>query len=89
MAVCRENPDLDLVLMDIKLPELDGYEASRQIREFNKDIIIIAQTALGLAEDKVKAIAAGCNDYIAKPIKHDELSNMIVKYLKLRDYEDA
>jgi len=67
--------------MDIRMPEMDGYEATRQIRKFNKDVIIIAQTAYALAGDREKAIAAGCDDYITKPIKADELKQIIKKYL--------
>jgi len=78
----KDNQDIDLVLMDIQLPELNGYEATRQIREINKDAIIIAQTAFGLYGDKEKALNAGCNDYIAKPIKEKELHAMIFKYFK-------
>jgi len=81
VAVFQNNPDIDLVLMDIEMPEMDGYEATRQIRKSNKDVIIIAQTAYALEGDNEKAIAAGCDDYIAKPIKADELEQMIIKYL--------
>ena len=59
---------------------MDGYEATRQIRQFNKDVIIIAQTAYGLSGDREKAIGAGCNDYISKPIKIDELKELIQKH---------
>ena len=62
------------------MPDLCGYEATRQIRQFNKDIIIIAQTAFGLADDREKALEAGCNDYIAKPINNNELISLIQKY---------
>ena len=65
--------------MDIRMPEMDGYEATRQIREFNKDVIIIAQTAYALSGDRKKAIEAGCDDYIPKPINKDELIDMIGK----------
>jgi PAS domain S-box-containing protein len=77
---CRNNPDIDIVLMDIRMPEMDGYEATRQIRQFNKDVIIIAQTAFGLSGDREKAIKAGCNAYISKPILKDELLGLIQKY---------
>jgi PAS domain S-box-containing protein len=80
--ICRNNPDLDLILMDIQMPGLNGYEATRQIRQFNKDVIIIAQTAFGLSGDKEKAIEAGCNDYISKPINKDKLLALIQKYFK-------
>ena len=80
VAACRNNPDLDLVLMDIEMPEMNGYEAARQIRLFNQDVIIIAQTAYALAGDRKKAVAAGCNDYIAKPFNTTTLTALLKKY---------
>ncbi|HEY5590120.1 MAG TPA: PAS domain S-box protein [Paludibacter sp.] len=82
IEVCRINPDLDLILMDIQMPYLNGLEATRQIRQFNKNVVIIAQTAYGLSGDREKAIEAGCNDYISKPINKDELLSLIQKYFK-------
>ncbi len=82
VQLCKENPDIDFVLMDIKMPELNGYEATKQIREFNKDLIIFAQTAFALPGDREKSIAAGCNDYIAKPYSQSELTELIDKYFK-------
>lgn len=82
VEVCRNNPDIDLILMDIQMPEINGYEATRQIRKFNKEVIIIAQTAYGLSGDREKAIEAECNDYISKPIRKDELMALIQKYFK-------
>lgn len=82
VEVCRNNPDTDLILMDIQMPVMNGHEATRQIRQFNKDVVIIAQTAFGLSGDREKAIEAGCNDYISKPIKKDELLSLIRKYFK-------
>ena len=76
----RDNPDIDLILMDIRLPIMSGYEAVSKIREFNKEVIIIAQTAHGLSGDKEKAINAGCNDYLTKPVIKNELLAMIKKY---------
>ena len=81
VEMCRNNPDLDLILMDIQMPGLNGYEATRQIRQFNKKVVIIAQTAFGLSGDREKSIAAGCNDYIAKPISKAGLIALIQKYL--------
>jgi len=80
VELCRSHPDIDLVLMDIKMPKLDGYEASRKIREFNKEIVILAQTAFAMAGDKEKSIEAGCDDYIAKPVQKDDLIEMISKF---------
>ncbi len=80
VEACKKNPDIDLVLMVIQMPEMDGSEATKQIREFNKEVIIIAQTAYGLSGDREKAIHAGCNDYIAKPIEKDKLVALIQKH---------
>jgi PAS domain S-box-containing protein len=80
IQLCKNNPEIDLVLMDVKMPVINGYDATRQIREFNKNIIIIAQTAYGQNSDKEKAIAAGCNDYIAKPINKAKLLALIHTY---------
>jgi CheY-like chemotaxis protein len=82
LETCRDNPDIDMILMDIQMPEMSGYEATRQIRQFNTDVIIIALTAFALAGDRENALEAGCNDYIAKPIKKDELMGLIQKYFK-------
>ena len=73
-------PDIDLILMDIQMPEMDGYEATRKIREFNKGVIIIAQTAFALSDDRDKAIKAGCNEYIPKPINRALLDELIGKH---------
>jgi signal transduction histidine kinase/ActR/RegA family two-component response regulator len=80
VEACRNNPDLDLVLMDIRMPIMDGNEATRQIRQFNKDIIILAQTAYAFSGDKEKALKAGCNDYISKPINKAVLYELIKKH---------
>lgn len=77
VAICRRNPDIDLILMDIKMPQMNGYEATREIRKFNNDIFIIAQTAYAMASDRKKAMEAGFNDYISKPINKSELIAMI------------
>lgn len=77
----KAHDDFDLVLMDIKLPRMNGYDATHEIRKFNKDIIIIAQTAYAISGDREKAIAAGCDDYIAKPIVKKDLLNMFAKYM--------
>ena len=80
--ICRDNPDIGLILMDIKMPELNGDEVTREIRKFNKDVIIIAQTGLVLSTDKEGLIKSGCNDYISKPINKEELLTLIQKYFK-------
>ena len=80
VEMVQDNPDIDLVLMDIKMPEMDGYVATQKIREFNKNVIIIAQTAYALAGDREKAINSGCDNYISKPIEKNKLKEIIGKY---------
>jgi CheY-like chemotaxis protein len=76
----RNIPDIDLILMDIRMPEMDGYEATRQIRKFNTDVVIIAQTAFALAGDREMAIAAGCTDYVSKPIDKASVQALVWKH---------
>lgn len=72
---------VDLVLMDIRLPDIDGYEVTRQIRLQKAQLKIIAQTAYATSSEKQKALDAGCNDYISKPIDQKSLLSMITKYI--------
>ena len=76
----RQNPDIDLIMMDVKMPKMDGYQATREIRQFNKNVIIIAQTAYALIHEREKAMEAGCNDYISKPLSVDLLKALVQKY---------
>ncbi|MBK9356064.1 MAG: response regulator [Bacteroidales bacterium] len=76
---CQKHPELSLLLMDIKMPEMNGYEATRQIRMFCKDLPIIAITAYAMHSDEQKAIGAGCDDYLSKPVDSEKLMR------KLRD----
>lgn len=80
IEACRNNPDIDLVLMDIKMPGMDGHEATRQIRQFNPGVIIIAQTAFAFTGDQEEALAAGCSDYISKPLNKHALLGLIKKH---------
>lgn len=75
------NPDLDLIFMDIKMPILSGLEATQEIRKFNKDIIIIAQTAFAINNEKNNIIMSGCNDYIAKPYTENDILVLIKKWV--------
>jgi len=77
VELCRSHPEINLVLMDIKMPLMDGYEATRLIKEFRKKLPVIAQTAYALSNDKNKALNAGCDDYVSKPIGKDILLKMI------------
>lgn len=79
--LCRKHTDVDLVLMDIKMPGIDGFQATREIRQFAKDLPIIALTAYAMADDKDTSLEAGCNDYISKPVKRNRIFSILDKYL--------
>lgn len=81
VAVALANPDLDIILMDIQLPVMDGYSALSKIRETNKNIPVIAQTAYGLLGDKEKILNSGFTDYIIKPILSQNLIDKLVTNL--------
>ena len=79
----KENQNkYDLILMDLQMPILSGYDATIQIREFDKNIPIVALTAAAMIEDKEKVLKFGMNDHLSKPINSSELYNTIIKYSK-------
>jgi CheY-like chemotaxis protein len=75
------SPEIDIVLMDIKMPEMNGYEATREIKKVRPELPIIAQTAYALAGEKEKILSAGCDDYLSKPIMGKVLLEKIDNYL--------
>jgi CheY-like chemotaxis protein len=80
--VALSNPDIEIILMDIQLPVLDGFSALAKIREVRKDIVVVAQTAYGLLGDKEKILNSGFNDYIIKPILSQNLLDKLTVNLK-------
>jgi len=79
--ICKENKNISLVLMDIQMPVLNGLEATKHIKQFRKDLPIIAQTAYALKGDREMSLNAGCDDYISKPIDTKVLFTTIEKYI--------
>jgi len=77
ISICKNSKDIDLVLMDINLPDVDGYEATSQIKAFKPNLPIVAQTAYAMAGEKKKSIEFGCDDYISKPILPEKLFSII------------
>ena len=77
----KTNPDILLILMDIKLPFMDGYEATKAIKQINPKIHIIAQTAYAMLGDREKALSAGCDNYITKPLDLKKLQDLVMLYL--------
>jgi PAS domain S-box-containing protein len=78
----EKEPGINLILMDIKLPVMDGHEAARKIKKRYPNITIIAQTAYAMENDKRKAMEAGCNDFITKPIDRKKLLALVDKYVE-------
>lgn len=81
--LCQEAKEIDLILMDIKMPVMNGHEATEIIKSKFPDLPIIAQTAYSTEEDKKQAIKFGCDDFISKPLNVEKLFGMINKYLKI------
>jgi CheY-like chemotaxis protein len=79
--LCKNNPDIDIILMDIQMPVMNGYEAIKKIREFNKEVIIITQSAFVFTDEAEKAIEVGGNGYISKPINKNQLIDHIKKQI--------
>lgn len=80
--LCKANNEIDLILMDIRMPNLNGYEAFTQIKEFNKEIPIIAQTSYSFEEELTKIKNLGFNGFISKPIDKNQLYELMKMYLK-------
>jgi CheY-like chemotaxis protein len=81
IELLKREDDIDLVLMDIRMPEMNGLDTTRKIRESYPDLPIIAQTAYAQISDMKVALDCGCNDYISKPIEAHELNAKLLKYL--------
>ena len=81
--ICSKEDNIHLIMMDLKMPILNGFDATRKIKSMGLDIPIIAQTALAIPGDKQKALDVGCDDYISKPIDYDKLLEIIEKYISI------
>lgn len=81
LEICEREKNIDLVLMDLQMPDMNGYEATTILKQKYPDLPVIAQTAFAMSDDRDKAINAGCDDYLAKPIKSNDLLMMCMKYL--------
>lgn len=81
VKLCKNDPDIDLVLMDLNMPVMNGYDATKAIKSFRPTLPIIAQTAYAIAGDREKSLAVGCDEYISKPIKREELLDKVSKFI--------
>jgi CheY-like chemotaxis protein/two-component sensor histidine kinase len=84
--IVEKNPDIDIILMDIKMPRMDGYKARELIKKSHPNIPIIAQTAYAMQDDKHKILNAGFDDYISKPVKREDLLDHVSKYCCTKDF---
>lgn len=82
LEIFKSDPDIQLILMDIQLPGLNGLEVTKAIRKFNSEIPIIAATANAFDDDKHACLQAGCNKFITKPINFNELFELMDLFLK-------
>ncbi len=80
--LCNAHPEIEIVLMDVRLPGMNGLDATRVITSIRKDLPVIAQTAYASEDDQKAAYSAGCWDFIAKPIPANDMIKMIKKYLE-------
>jgi len=82
LLLVKDHPEIELILMDIKLPDMNGYDVTRRILEMRKNIPVVAQTAYAMSGEKERAMASGCSDYLSKPIRKGELVRVLGKHLK-------
>jgi two-component system, cell cycle response regulator DivK len=82
IEIC-ENNQIDLIFMDLQMPEMNGYEATEILKKKFPVLPIVAQTAFAMSDDREKALDAGCDDYLAKPIKSKDLLIVVEKFIKL------
>lgn len=82
VEICEREDSIDLVFMDLQMPEMNGYEATRILKEKFPNLPIVAQTAFAMSDDREKALDSGCDDYLAKPIKSKDLLSVVEKYVK-------
>jgi len=81
VELCKQHPEIDLVVMDIMLPIMDGFTATRLILEHRPELPVVAATANAFSEDRDRCMEAGCRDYITKPISIDRLFDILHKYI--------
>lgn len=82
VEICNDENAIDLIFMDLQMPEMNGYEATEILKKKYPDVPIVAQTAFAMSDDREKALDAGCDDYLAKPIKSKDLLSVVEKFLK-------
>jgi len=85
VEICKENSEIDFVFMDLKMPIMTGFEATKLIKEFRPDLPIVAQTAYSTRDEKEQAFSAGCDDFVSKPISKETIDEIVNKYLIMKE----
>lgn len=80
VELCRTHPEISVVIMDLKMPGMNGFDATKEIKSFRKDVLIIAVTAFAMNEDKKNALEAGCDEYLAKPASKSDIIGILKEY---------
>ncbi|MCK5822971.1 MAG: response regulator [Bacteroidales bacterium] len=80
--IYKNNQDIDLILMDIRMPEVDGFDATKEIKKINKNVPIIVETAYNIENGKILGKESGCDEYIVKPININKLIAVINKFIQ-------
>jgi two-component system sensor histidine kinase EvgS len=83
LDICRSDRKIDLVLMDIKMPVMDGFTATKEIKKLRPGLNVVVQTAYADQKDKQRAIDSGCSDFLAKPFSKAQLLSVIGRYLQV------
>ena len=81
VEMVRDHPEINLVLMDIQMPIMNGYEATKKIKHFRPELTVIAQTAYAFTKDRDLCFEAGCDAYLAKPIQPKELLDRVAEFM--------
>ena len=82
VEMVKVNPSINLILMDIKMPRMNGLEATKAIKSFRSDIIVVAQTAFAMEEDRQNCFSVGVNDFLSKPVRYKLLFDTLSKHFK-------
>ena len=85
----RDNPEIDLVIMDIKMPVMTGVEATRIIKDFDPEVPLIVVSAMTMANEGLEAIEAGADRYMSKPVKREDLLSVVKRYMKSKTFNDT
>ncbi len=85
----RDNPEIDLVIMDIKMPVMTGVEATRIIKDLDPEVPLIVVSAMTMANEGLEAIEAGADRYMSKPVKREDLLSVVKRYMKSKTFNDT